>query len=320
MGLKLTVLASGSGGNATLVEAGEFGLLLDVGLGPRQLGARLADAGASWDRVHAVLLTHTHSDHWDDATLTQLWRRRTPLYCSGRHHQVLQNWSRGFTLLKTTNLVRDCEAGMELQLAPGLRCLPVPLRHDSGVTFGFRFEGAPDLFGEGSAIAYAADLGSWDASLAASLADVDLLALEFNHDVALECASRRSPALIARVISDEGHLSNDQAGELLREILRRSPPGRLAHLVQLHLSRECNRPLLAQQAARAALGERAGEVQLHTTEQDRITPPILLGGAADSRRPRRRPVLRRGSTRPGEQNWLPGLEQNVPKEPPAESD
>src|SRR2546427_796006 len=76
-------------------------------------------------------------------------------------------------LLKGPNLVGDCEAGMGLRPAPGLRCLPMPLRHDGGVTFGFRFEGAADLFGEGSAIAYAADLGSWDASLAASLADVD---------------------------------------------------------------------------------------------------------------------------------------------------
>src|SRR5262249_29353606 len=58
MGLRFTVLASGSAGNASLIETGGFGLLLDAGLGPRQLGARLASVGASWQDIHGVLLTH----------------------------------------------------------------------------------------------------------------------------------------------------------------------------------------------------------------------------------------------------------------------
>ena len=87
MGLRFTVLASGSGGNASLVEAEGFGVLIDAGLGPRQLGARLASAGRSWSAVHAVLLTHTHSDHWKDRTLAHLQRRGVPFYCHPSHHQ-----------------------------------------------------------------------------------------------------------------------------------------------------------------------------------------------------------------------------------------
>src|ERR1700676_1632221 len=100
MALRFTVLASCSGGNATLVESDDVGLLRDAGIGPRVLAGRLADAGASWSRLPAVLLTHTHSDHWDDGTLTQLCRRGIPLYCSPAHHAVLENWSPGFKLLK----------------------------------------------------------------------------------------------------------------------------------------------------------------------------------------------------------------------------
>ena len=55
MGLRFTVLASGSAGNASLIETGGFGLLLDAGLGPRQLATRLAAVGASWQDVHAVI-------------------------------------------------------------------------------------------------------------------------------------------------------------------------------------------------------------------------------------------------------------------------
>src|SRR5260370_1255733 len=79
------------------------------------------------------------------------------------------------------------------------------------------------------------DLGCWQPDLARALADVDILALEFNHDVGMEYARGRSPRLIMRVLGDEGHLSNAQAAGLLREVVRLSEPGRLRHLVQLHL-------------------------------------------------------------------------------------
>jgi hypothetical protein len=52
---RFTVLASGSSGNATLLELNGFGLLIDCGLNPRMLSARLATIGASWDSAHAVL-------------------------------------------------------------------------------------------------------------------------------------------------------------------------------------------------------------------------------------------------------------------------
>jgi phosphoribosyl 1,2-cyclic phosphodiesterase len=268
MGLRITVLASGSSGNATLVESENGSLLIDAGIGPRILASRLTDAGASWSQLRAVLLTHTHSDHWDDGTLSQLCRREIPLYCSPAHHTVLESWSPGFKQLKSANLVRDYDTASVIESGSGLRCLPVPLRHDGGPTFGFRIEAAADLFGASCRIAYAADLGCWDASLAASLADVELLALEFNHDVALECASRRSPSLIARVLGDEGHLSNDQAAGLLREVVRLSPPGRLQHLVLLHLSRECNRPALALEAAQNILRELSPQVDIQQPDSE----------------------------------------------------
>src|SRR5215831_19007106 len=101
MGLRFTVLASGSAGNASLIETGGFGLLLDAGLGPRQLAARLAAVGASWQDVHAAVLTHTHSDHWTDRTLAHLHRRGLPLYCHPDHHRVLGTYSPGFAALRS---------------------------------------------------------------------------------------------------------------------------------------------------------------------------------------------------------------------------
>jgi ribonuclease BN (tRNA processing enzyme) len=274
MPLRYTVLASGSSGNASLLEAGDYGVLIDIGLGPRQLAKRMAAMDVSWQRVHAVVLSHTHGDHWREKTLAQLRKRHIPLYCHQGHHLPLSNCGWEFGRLQAQQLIRSYESGQEWELKPGFRCRTISLRHDAGPTHGFRFDrvGGPD--GDWS-LAYVADLGSWTPELAQALAEVDVLAVEFNHDVQLEYASRRSPELIARVLGDHGHLSNTQAAALVQEVIRRSSRGRLRHLVQLHLSRDCNRFDLAVRAAQSILPKQ-WSVQVHTTSQDGPGPVVTL--------------------------------------------
>jgi phosphoribosyl 1,2-cyclic phosphodiesterase len=309
MSLRFTVLASGSSGNASLVEANGFGLLIDAGLGPRQLAARLTAAGSSWSAVQAVLLTHTHSDHWKDRTLAHLCRHRVPLFCHPDCHSELQTYSPAFLELAAAGLVRPFESGEEFIAAQGLRCRPLPVRHDSGATFGFRIEGPRDLFGQASAVGYVADLGCWDEALADGLADVDLLAVEFNHDLAMELASGRSPRLIGRVLGDEGHLSNTQGAALVRAVLGRSEIGRVRHLVQLHLSRQCNRPALAREAAKAMLDDFTVRVEVHTARQDEPGTTLHLGVSPDTgKRPRRLASRRAPRQRTAAQQALPGLD------------
>lgn len=143
-----------------------------------------------------------------------------------------------------------------------------------------------------------------------ALADVDLLAVEFNHDVELEYASGRMPRLIARVLGDEGHLSNSQAAELVQAVLARSPNGRPRHLVQLHLSRECNRPSLARAAALAALASRT-DVTVHTAEQDSAGAILHLSPLLPPTQRPGRPRPRRRAVPSMAQPWLPGFEADA---------
>jgi phosphoribosyl 1,2-cyclic phosphodiesterase len=309
MGLRFTVLASGSSGNASLIEWNGFGVLLDTGLGPRQLAKRLAAVGASVQSVQAVLLTHTHGDHWSDRTFAHLGKHGVAVYCHPNQQESLRRYSPGFAALEAAGAVHAYEADVEVEFCPGLSCTPLRVRHDSGATFGFRFEAAVDLFGQPSALGYAADLGCWDAELARALSDVDLLALEFNHDVAMEYGSGRDPRLVARVLGDDGHLSNEQAAAMLREVLRLSRPGRLRHLVQLRLSRDCNRPSLAQAAARTALADLPTPVEVVTARQDEPCATIHLNGANGGGRLWTRPRGRTTSRQPSSaQQWLPGMD------------
>lgn len=271
--LKCCVLGSGSKGNACFLQADDFGLLIDIGLGPRQIANRLSLAGADWNNINAVKLTHTDSDHWNAGTLRHLKRLRIPLYCHVAH-QVSLSAEESFNDLRKEELVRDYTPTKDFLLSDNLKCRPIRLRHDGGATFGFRFECCSNGIDEITALGYVADLGCWDTVLVEALCDLDALALEFNHDAGMQRASGRHPHLIERVLSDDGHLSNEQATQLLREIVRLSKTRRLRDLVQLHLSSECNTPEMAQRSALSVLSR---EVNVHTARQDKPGPFLHIG-------------------------------------------
>jgi phosphoribosyl 1,2-cyclic phosphodiesterase len=273
MSVQFAVLASGSQGNATLVRSGGTGLLIDLGIGPRALDARLASVGSSLEHVAAVLLTHTHGDHVDDAGLQRLARRGIPLYCHEAHRADLGRHE-GFGRLVAAGLVRDYDDRPFLT-PNGIGVEPLELSHD-GATFGFRVEAKPGRRGRSVAIGYLADTGCWTPALADRLADVDLLGVEFNHDVDMQRRSGRSAALIARNLGDRGHLSNRQGAELLAAVLARSGRGTVRHVVLLHLSQQCNRPNLALGAARAAIRGTGRRIALHASQQSPAHPNLWI--------------------------------------------
>lgn len=276
MNVRFTVLGSGSQGNASLLQVDGFGILIDTGFGPRQLTWRMRLVSATWNNVHAALLTHTHSDHRNERTLAQLHSRRIPLHCHLGHQRSLQFTSQSFHHLRHAKLVRSFQAGEPFPIASGILCTPLPIQHDGGATFGFRLDGQGDLFSGSWSIAYATDLGTWDETLADALADVDVLALEFNHDVELQRTSGRPDDLIERVLGDHGHLSNEQAADLLAAVVQRSKRRPLRHVVLLHLSQECNEPNLARSVALRMLEQVSHNADVHVSCQDEPGPCVEL--------------------------------------------
>jgi phosphoribosyl 1,2-cyclic phosphodiesterase len=304
--MRFSVLSSGSSGNASLVEIGGFGLLIDPGLGPRQLAARLAAVGASWQNVNAVILTHTHGDHWKERSLAFLCANRIPLYCHADHGEGLRIGS-SFTALSRAGLVRNFERDTEIHFTPELRCRPLEVMHDSEPTFGFRIEGTGGLFGTKWTVTYLADLGCWSSELVEAAVGADVLALEFNHDEEMERQSGRHAELIDRVLGDHGHLSNAQAAGFLQALLKRRGTESLQHLIQLHLSRECNRQYIAQAAARQILDASGRDIALHTATQDRAGPTLTLQ-LAQTRPTRPNRTSSRSTRSTARHPTLPGME------------
>ena len=63
MSIRVSVLSSGSGGNATFIRTDKVRMLIDCGLGPKTLANRLRTIGEDPDQIDVVLITHEHTDH-----------------------------------------------------------------------------------------------------------------------------------------------------------------------------------------------------------------------------------------------------------------
>lgn len=308
MSLRFSVLASGSRGNAALVGLDGLDLLIDAGLGPRAIERRLSMLGSGWDRLAGVLLTHTHGDHAHDDTFRQMARRGIRLHCHAGHTDEMAGRG-GFQELWAAGLVK-CYDDRPILPVPGMWAEAIELEH-SGPTFGFRIEARLRGRKRPAAIGYATDTGRWTDDTADALADLDLLAVEFNHDVEMTRSSGRSPHLIARNLGPRGHLSNEQAGALVEAVSRRSRQGLPAHLVMLHLSEECNRPQLAMSAALSALNRCGGRATVIAASANEVVPTIRLGERRAT--PARIDPPGRRSRRAGEltSNWFPSFDREA---------
>jgi phosphoribosyl 1,2-cyclic phosphodiesterase len=228
--LKISLLASGSKGNAVYIESGETRLLLDAGLSGVELIRRLAMIGVDATSLHAILISHDHSDHTKGAgTLAR--KLKIPLLASCSTRQACDS------LLKKTETI-EFESGY----AFGFRDLmidPFPITHDAVDPVGFAITGREGKIG------FATDLGIVTRLVANKLAGCRLLVLEANHDEELLLNGPYPWHLKQRIRSKHGHISNTESMLLLEDLLNKNLEG----VLLAHLSEVNNSPDLPRTAA-----------------------------------------------------------------------
>lgn len=233
--LRFRSLGSGSSGNATLVEAGSgpgcTRLLVDCGLGVRQLEQRLARCALTTSDIDGIFVTHEHADHIGSTRAVAL-RGRIPVWMSPGTYAAI-----GSPDLE--GLLREAGDGVPIALQ-GLSVHPFTVPHDAREPLQLRCSDGDRVLG------ILTDLGHASAHVVQNLRHCHALLLEFNHDTDLLARSSYHPALKRRVGGRYGHLSNHDAAGLAAALRH---PG-LATVVAAHLSRQNNLPELA----RAALG------------------------------------------------------------------
>ena len=226
--LRFRSLGSGSSGNATLVEASGIAplrVLVDCGLGLKQLLYRLGEAGLQAEDIHAVFITHEHGDHIGCARALAL-RYRIPVWMSQGTHSAIG-------APDFDGLLHRARDGKAIDLG-GLQLTPFTVPHDAREPLQLSCT-------DGSAkLGILTDLGHATAHVMAHLEDCDALLLECNHDTEMLAQSAYPPFLKRRVGGDYGHLSNSAAAAIAGTLNH----ARLKYLVAAHLSRQNNLPSL----------------------------------------------------------------------------
>lgn len=229
--LRLHVIASGSKGNASVVQDAATGraVLIDCGISKRALFAGLSQAGVAPASLEAVLVTHDHSDHVKGLPVAFRGLAR-----EGLHPDLYVNDAvyRAVPKLEETDDL-CCRHGLEwgdsLSVA-GMQVHVFPTSHDAVWSCGFRFECAGDALG------FITDSGVVLPQAHEALSDVRILALESNHDVDMLEHGPYPLYLKRRVGGSAGHLSNDQASAELETLIS----DRLEEVVSMHVSQNNN--------------------------------------------------------------------------------
>ncbi len=234
-GVRVSALASGSSGNAFLVEAAGVKLLFDAGLNAGTLEYYLQQRGVSPRQLSAIFVSHEHTDHLRGAGMLAR-RYRLPVVAS---EGTFLAGSAQFGVLRDKlaqplgrEVYIDGESG-------GVIVRTFAVSHDAAEPCGFWIEA------EGLNIVLCTDLGCETASIREALHAADLLVLEANHDVERLWRGPYPYTLKKRVASRYGHLANVDTARLVAELAR---DGRPRTIWLAHLSAANNTPRIAYDA------------------------------------------------------------------------
>lgn len=271
----MTVLASGSKGNSTVIASGRTRVLVDAGLSCRELMRRMQAAGEDPAKLDGILITHEHVDHVSG--LAVLARRLgVPVYFTEATHRAwvrmltpgttmsYGKWLERLQAKKSAATGEEEESVEKVKADPAflpkveyfeaghgfsvgdIAVSPFTIPHDAADPCGFVFEA------DGARMAIATDLGYVPPNVKAALKRIDVLLLESNHDLEMLRDGPYPWSVKQRVLSRVGHLSNEAAAEFLT----RDYDGGARYIVLGHLSESNNAPELARIAAERAIGDR----------------------------------------------------------------
>ncbi len=252
MSLKLVSLASGSKGNATLVFSDTTALLVDAGISYTQIKTELKDFGLTPSMLDGVIVTHEHIDH-----IKALPRLEQD--CQVYAHPLTQKEiyiRQG--VLKNVADVDDFEAGF---IVGDIAVTPFRIPHDAIYPLAYTFSVGH------ARCSVATDIGVPTHGVMKNIRESEVVLLEANHDVEMLKNGKYPPALKARILSNNGHLSNDSAAKIAGLLSGKSE---VRQLVLGHISENNNTEQLAYEAVSNTLEQLGNsDIELAIAHQSR---------------------------------------------------
>lgn len=253
--MRYCILASGSKGNSTFIETQYTRILVDVGLSAKQIEDRLKKLEIDPESIDSIILTHAHNDHIRGVGQFAS-RNKIPIYA---HPDTLDEIT---PKLKQGQKIEPWQGAFYIKDA---FFTPFPLSHDCYPTFGY-------LIRENSkALAICTDLGVATENVKEHLQQSSALILESNHDPMMLMSGTYPWRLKERIASRIGHLSNVEAGELIREIFH----SYMEKIILAHLSEDNNTAQIALDTVLEIVGNQV-ESFIGVIEQRRMSDMFEL--------------------------------------------
>lgn len=230
----VSVLASGSEGNSTYVETPDVKILIDLGMNTKYIKERLEELGVDTSDIDYIIMTHTHSDH--TGALKTFTKKNNPKI-------VLTE-----KMLEELDFLKDYEdlcIQDEGFTVGSTKIEPFKVSHDAVDARGYLIED------DNSSMVYMTDTGYLNQKYFEKLYDKNVYIIEANHDVEMLINGSYPKWLKSRILSDEGHLSNNATGFYLSKLI--GPHTKKVYLA--HLSKENNTPEEALRTVKKTLKE-----------------------------------------------------------------
>jgi phosphoribosyl 1,2-cyclic phosphodiesterase len=254
--LRFAILASGSSGNATVVEAVGTSILIDCGLSVRRLEQRALELKFSLSGLAGIAVTHEHGDHIGG--VAALARRYSiPIYMT-HGTRIASSFS------DESDLDLHEISPHESFRIDALTVRPAPVPHDAREPCQFVVEH------DDARVGVLTDLGSETRHIEQHFAGCGALVLEFNHDPEMLSECQYPDSIKTRIAGSHGHFNNRQAQELLSKLLSK----RLRHVLAAHISARANSNELVQEILRISLDGTG--INWDIAHQDRVTPWITV--------------------------------------------
>jgi phosphoribosyl 1,2-cyclic phosphodiesterase len=220
--MKIIVIASGSKGNVTYIEHNNTKLLIDIGININNIEKKLSEINVDPQEINAILLTHNHKDH-TQGLKSFCKKYKTKVYMTKNMIPDLNETDNFIYNEKEDNLIKE----LKVQI--------IRTSHDVEESVGFIIKS------DEKEIVYITDTGYINYKNLEKIRDKELYIIESNHDVELLMNSKYPHYLKQRILSDKGHLSNNDCSRYLSKIIGK----RTKYIILAHLSEENNREQIA---------------------------------------------------------------------------
>lgn len=248
--MKFYSLASGSTGNCILVDNGREKLLIDVGISYAKIKEKLNYIGYDVSDIDYILITHTHNDHIRAINSFSMTKVYSAIKVPGLVNKLVKN---------------------EIVALGEFKILPFPLSHDVDCC-GYRISSGNE------SLVYLTDTGYVNSKVIKQIENATYYIFESNHDINMLMNSSRPSFLKTRILSDNGHLSNEDASEIITNLLGDNTK----EICLAHISRDCNTKKLAYDCLIKNLHERNIQTEIlkiNTLDAEEI----LQGGNLDEK-------------------------------------